>query len=108
MFACGERPVLRRSRRGHSMESEARTMDYARDHGYPIPVVDQVGKDGTELVMERIDGPLMITVMGRRPWAIDPFAAMLAELQQGLHRIPAPSGRPTPPAAMVTSCCTST
>ena len=90
IFAYGEHLVLRRSRRGHSMESEARTMDYARAYGYPVPAVDQVGEDGTELVMERIDGPLMIAVMGRRPWAIDRFATMLAELHQRLHRIQAP------------------
>ena len=107
MFACGEHPALRHSRHSHSMESEARTMDYAHDHGYPIPAVDQVGKDGTELLMERIDGPLMITVMGRR-LGHRPIRRHAGRIPARLHRIPAPSGRSTPPAAMVTSCCTST
>lgn len=90
VFAYGEHRVLRRSRRGHSMEVEARTMEYARAHGYPVPTVDEVGGDGTELVMERIEGPLMITSMARRPWAIGRFGNMLAGLHQQLHAIPAP------------------
>jgi tRNA A-37 threonylcarbamoyl transferase component Bud32 len=49
--------VLRRSRHGRSMAGEARIMEYVRQHGYPVPAVEQVSDDGTELVMQRIDGP---------------------------------------------------
>jgi tRNA A-37 threonylcarbamoyl transferase component Bud32 len=42
------------------MVGEARTMDYARRHGYPVPAVEEISADGTDLVMERIDGPSMV------------------------------------------------
>ena len=45
-------------------------MEYLRGHGYPVPAVDEVSEDGTDLVMERIDGVSMVDFMTRRPWTI--------------------------------------
>ena len=56
IFEYGAGLVLRRSRAGHSMESEARMMEYARGHGFPVPAVQELSDDGADLVMERIDG----------------------------------------------------
>ena len=44
IYAYGEGLVLRRSRAGRSMETEARLMAYARDHGYPVPAVDHLSR----------------------------------------------------------------
>jgi len=82
--------VLRRSRRGRSMALEARTMDYARGFGYPVPAVDEISDDGTCMVMERIEGPTMVGFTKRKPWSIRGQGAMLAELHIRLHDIPAP------------------
>ena len=65
-------------------------MDYARSHGYPVPAVEEVSADGAELVMERIEGPLMMTVLGRRPWTVRQHGTTLADLHRRLHEIPAP------------------
>ncbi len=86
----GDHQVLRRSRTGRSIASEARTMEYARSHGYPVPAVDEVSDDGTEVVMERINGPLLATSLTRPPWRMRRGGALLAELHQRLHRIAAP------------------
>jgi len=55
IFAYGDRLVLRRSRQGRSMMAEAKVMEYVRGHGYPVPAIDHLSDDGTDLVMERDD-----------------------------------------------------
>jgi aminoglycoside phosphotransferase (APT) family kinase protein len=90
IFEYGRGLVLRRSRAGHSMAIEARTMEHARAHGYPVPAVDQISDDGTDLVMERVDGPSMFDALSRRPWTVRQQGAVLARLHQRLHEIPAP------------------
>jgi aminoglycoside phosphotransferase (APT) family kinase protein len=97
IFEYGETMVLRRSRRGRSMRDEARTMEYARAHGYPVPAVSEVSDDGTDLVMERVDGPVMVAAIGRRPWTVRRQGAILAELHNRLHEIPAPDWAPEAP-----------
>jgi aminoglycoside phosphotransferase (APT) family kinase protein len=79
------------------MAAEARTMEYLRGHGYPVPAVDEVSEDGTDLVMERIDGPSMVDFMSRRPWTIRRQGVALATLHQRLHAIPAPDFLPPAP-----------
>ena len=90
IFDYGPGLVLRRSRSGHSMATEARTMEYVSAHGYPVPAVDEISDDGADLVMERIDGPSMIDLVGRRPWTMRRHGTMLGELHQQLHEISAP------------------
>jgi tRNA A-37 threonylcarbamoyl transferase component Bud32 len=82
--------VLRRSREGRSMEYEARVMEYVRAEGYPVPAVDEISDDGTDLVMERIDGYSMVEAMNKRPWTIPRQGAALATLHHQLHAIAAP------------------
>ena len=90
VFACGHDLVVRRSRKGRSMEREARVMSYLTGHGYPVPRVEDVRADGSELVMERIAGPTMLQALSRRPWTLGDNAALLATLHRRLHEIPAP------------------
>ena len=90
IFEYGDGLVLRRSHAGHSMESEARMMEYARGHGFPVPAVHGLSDDGADLVMERIVGSSMVGAAQRRPWTIRQQGRLLAGLHQRLHRIPAP------------------
>ena len=89
--------VLRRSRHGRSMSVEARTMDYVRGFGYPVPAVDEISDDGTCMILERIEGPTMVGALRSKPWSIRNQGAMLAELHIRLHDVPAPEFlRPSP------------
>ncbi len=90
IFECGPGFVLRKTRDGRSIEHEARVMDYAADHGYPVPGIEEVRAGGSEIVMERVDGPMMMDVMAKRPWTLPRYASMLADLHDQLHEIPAP------------------
>ncbi len=80
--------VLRKTRDGRSIAHEARTMRYVADHGYPVPWVEEVRADGTEIVMERIDGPIMADAMMRPPWKLGDHLRILADLHDQLHEIP--------------------
>jgi tRNA A-37 threonylcarbamoyl transferase component Bud32 len=90
IFAYGSELVVRRSRRGRSMEREAKVMQYVGAHGYPAPRVEDIRAGGLELVMERIDGPTMLDVLSWRPWTVRRNAARLAELHKTLHAIAPP------------------
>jgi aminoglycoside phosphotransferase (APT) family kinase protein len=82
--------VLRRTRDGRSLEHEARVMCFAAEHGYPVPSVEEVRADGTEIVMERVDGPMMMDVLVKQPWTMARYASTLADLHDSLHDIQAP------------------
>jgi aminoglycoside phosphotransferase (APT) family kinase protein len=97
IFEYGEGLVLRRARDGRSLADEARAMEYLRGQGYPVPAVDEMSDDGSDLVIERIDGPSMVQAIGARPWAVRGHARTLAELHLRLHDIGAPEFmRPAP------------
>ena len=100
IFEYGPTRVLRRSRHHRSMEREARTMDYVRERGYPVPKVEEVSADGTELIMERIVGANMVDALTAAPWRARRFGRVLADLHRQLHEMasplwlaPAPTGR---------------
>lgn len=86
--------VLRRARGGQVIEHEARVMDYAAEHRYPVPRVHEVRAGGTEIVMERLDGPMMMDAMTRRPHTLLSNSRLLADLHDRLHEIPAPDWLP--------------
>jgi tRNA A-37 threonylcarbamoyl transferase component Bud32 len=94
IFEFGPGRVLRRTKHGRVIEGEARTIAYAREHGYPAPEVFEVRAGGTEIVMERLDGPLLMDVMVRQPWRMGRYARQLADLHDRLHVIPAPDWLP--------------
>jgi len=79
------------------MAAEARTMEYLRHHGYPVPAVEDISEDGTDLVMERIMGSSMVNVLTRRPWTIRRQGTVLADLHRALHEIPPPDFLPLAP-----------
>jgi aminoglycoside phosphotransferase (APT) family kinase protein len=89
--------VLRKTRDGRSIAHEARTMQYVAEHGYPVPRIEEVRADGTEIVMERIEGPIMMDAMVRPPWKLGDHLRLLADLHDQLHKIPAPDWLPGMP-----------
>lgn len=93
IFDHGPGKVLRVARDGRSLEREARVMQYAREHGYPVPVVHDAG-DGY-LVMDRIDGVPMFD--DAIPFRLGRNAKLLARLHGQLHEIPAPEWLPQAP-----------
>jgi aminoglycoside phosphotransferase (APT) family kinase protein len=97
IYALSPGLVLRKTRDGRSLAFEARVMQYAADHGYPVPKVHDLRADDTELVMDRIDGPLMLDVMFKPPWRLPQYMSMLADLHDELHKIAGPEWlRPMP------------
>jgi tRNA A-37 threonylcarbamoyl transferase component Bud32 len=90
IFEYGPGLVLRRSREGRSMVREARVMEYVRSQGFSVPAVEEVSEDGLDMVIERIEGPDMVAMMGTRPWAIPRLGRVLADLHHGLHSLTAP------------------
>lgn len=90
IYEYGAGRVLRKTFDGRSLESEARIMRHAAEHGYPVPEVHELRAGGTELVMERIDGPLMMDAIAKQPWTMGRHAHLLADLHDSLHAIPAP------------------
>jgi aminoglycoside phosphotransferase (APT) family kinase protein len=97
IFEYGPGLVLRRSREGHSMANEARTMAFMREQGYPVPAVEEVSDDGFDLVMERIEGVTMVEALGKAPWTVRRQGATLADLHRRLHEIEAPAFLPAAP-----------
>jgi aminoglycoside phosphotransferase (APT) family kinase protein len=90
IYEYGQGRVLRRAKEKRSMDWEARTMEYARSAGYPVPQVFELSDDGTDLVMERIEGRSMLDAIESAPWRLPRYAAMLADLHDRLHAIAAP------------------
>jgi aminoglycoside phosphotransferase (APT) family kinase protein len=90
IFEYGATQVLRRSRNNRSMEREARTMEFVHALGYPVPKVDRVSPDGSELIMERISGVNMIESLTAAPWKAKRLGRMLADLHEQLHQLSAP------------------
>jgi aminoglycoside phosphotransferase (APT) family kinase protein len=92
VFEAGPGRVLRRYRPGepHDAADEAAVMEHARRQGFPVPKVHDAG--GTDIVLERINGPTMLADLGRRPWRVRGHGALLASLHRRLHAIPAPAG----------------
>ena len=82
--------MLRRARPARSLRREADAIEHVRAHGFPVPAVEKLQSDDTELIMERVDGPTMIDDAAARPWRLRRHARTLADLHRRLHEIPAP------------------
>ena len=97
VYEAGGGRVLRRYRDGRPADQvarEAEVMAHARAHGVPVPEVFDVA--GCDIVMERADGPTMLTVLGRRPLTFRRQARLLARLHAVVHAVPAPEWLPAP------------
>jgi len=99
MFAWGEGTILRLLRKPEAAlqnQWQAAAMDAARSRGVRVPAVHEVtavnGRPG--IVMERIEGTDLLTLIGRRPWTLFRAGRICGELQAQLHEAKAPSGIP--------------
>ncbi|HTZ94285.1 MAG TPA: phosphotransferase [Streptosporangiaceae bacterium] len=92
VYAIGAGRVLRRYRTPFDVRAEAEMMRYLGKAGFPVPAVYDA--DGSDLVMERLDGRDMLAEVSRRPWLVWRHARTLAELHNRLHQIAAPPGWP--------------
>lgn len=82
--------VLRRFKAGGDPEREALAMRCAREAGYPVPEVLEVGADS--LVLERIEGRTMFDTVAEEPATMEEHVRTLAELHDRLHAVEAPAG----------------
>jgi aminoglycoside phosphotransferase (APT) family kinase protein len=75
-------------------QDEARFGRAIQAAGLPVPWVGELlrvnGRQG--LVLERLEGPSMLSVMGAQPWRIPALARTLADLQNAVHGVSAPEG----------------
>lgn len=71
-------------------------MKAAAQAGVPVPAIGEVvtieGRPG--LVMERIDGPDLFTLMARKPWSFPGYAALLGTIHARMHEVDAPKDLP--------------
>ncbi|MEV4275204.1 phosphotransferase family protein [Actinoplanes xinjiangensis] len=88
VYAIDERRVLRRYRRGDDVTAEAEIMTYLAGHGYPVPQV--YAATGADMILERLDGPTMTDAFTAGKLGVDDGAAILVDLHERLHRLPAP------------------
>jgi hypothetical protein len=94
VYEWGDTAVLKLYRPGfggHRTEASAlRTLD-----GIAPRLLDVVDRDGrTGLVLERFDGPDMLTLLQRQPWRVLALAGELATAHLAVHRIQAPADLP--------------
>ena len=78
IYDCGDGTVLRRSRQAYDQTHEARVLQYAAEHGYPVPKVHELVEDGRDLIMEKVAGPTMVEAIQRRPWQAGAIGRQLA------------------------------
>ena len=95
IFAWDDGTVLRLLRPGIDparAQGEAAAMRAAAAGGVDVPRVRGTttveGRAG--LVMDRVDGPDLITLMGRRPWTIPRAARIVGVAQARMHDVVAP------------------
>jgi aminoglycoside phosphotransferase (APT) family kinase protein len=97
VYEIGDGRVLRRYRDARPpgrVAREAEVMAHARAHGAPVPAVFDVA--GSDIVMERVDGPTMLDVLGQRPWTLRAQARRLARLHAAVHAVPPLDWLPAP------------
>jgi hypothetical protein len=78
---------------GHRAESLA--LAQLDGHGVAPGLIDIVDHDGrTGLVLERLRGPDMLSLLERRPWRMLGLARALAGAHRGIHEVAAPPELP--------------
>ncbi|HEX5596816.1 MAG TPA: alpha/beta fold hydrolase [Micromonosporaceae bacterium] len=90
VFALDQQRVLRRYRDGQDATAEARIMSYLGGLGFPVPEVHAV--DGSDLVLERLDGPTLLQAVVAGDVTVPKAAELLADLHRRLHHLPPQPG----------------
>ena len=106
IFEFGPGLVLRRRADGRVDRATKRaSCEYVARARLSRARIDEVRAGGTEIVMERIEGPMMMDAMLRRPWQhARATLRMLADLHDQLHVIPAPDWLPRCSTTATGSC----
>ncbi|MEU4779924.1 phosphotransferase [Micromonospora sp. NPDC023633] len=86
VFVVDDRRVLRRYRAGGDVAAEAAIMAYVASLGFPVPRVHQAR--GADLVLERLDGPTMLSAFLAGELGAVEVAGCLADLHRRLHALP--------------------
>jgi aminoglycoside phosphotransferase (APT) family kinase protein len=94
VYELGGGRVLRRYRTDQDCVPEAELIRHLHRHGYPVPEVHDA--DGTDIVMERIEGVVQIDDLKQRPWLLRTHARTLASLHRRLDAVPVPEPSPVP------------
>jgi len=92
VYALADGRVARTYGDGRPAAAEAELIRSVHALGYPVPRAD--AWDGPTIVMERIDGPTLGVQMLGDAMTLDEGAAIWAELQERLHRLPWPGDEP--------------
>ncbi len=90
IYEFGPGLVLRKTNDGRSLADEARIMEYVAQQGYPVPAIHELRAGDSEMVMERIDGPMMLGDGIGGALKLPRMLGILADLHDRLHRIVAP------------------
>jgi aminoglycoside phosphotransferase (APT) family kinase protein len=85
VFALGPVRVLRRFREGCDASAEVALMAHVAERGYPVPRVYEV--NGGDIVMERLDGPTMLSSVLMGATGAKACGRTLAKLHNALHAI---------------------
>ena len=96
VFAWGSNEVLKLAREPGPttwVDREAKVTMAIADAGIPAPrVIDVVTVcERRGIVMERVEGPTMLTLMTSKPWLLLKLSRTLAELQSQFHERAVPS-----------------
>ncbi len=81
--------VIRTTHDGRDLSREKAVMEWAAQHGYPVPRVYEYD-DPTAIVMDRLEGPSMLEDLGAHPWRSRRHARLLGRLHRQLADIDAP------------------
>ncbi len=96
VYAWGDAAVVKLYRPGfggHRVEAAA--LRSLNGGGIAPRLLDVVNRDGrTGLVLERFDGPDMLTLLQRQPWRVLGLAGVLATAHLAVHRVAAPAELP--------------
>lgn len=89
VFVLDESTVLRRCRRPDAhCEDEAALQSWAAAQGFPAPRV--LSAAGADMVLERVDGPMLLDAVVAGDLGIGDCAGILADLHRRLDELPLP------------------
>ena len=88
VYALDSQRVVRRAIDDRPVGKTVELTEYLRARGYPVPQVFEVR--GRDVVMERIDGPDLLSYLARDPSQLEFAFRTLGELFNALAEIPAP------------------
>jgi aminoglycoside phosphotransferase (APT) family kinase protein len=89
--------LLRASGPSTELAFEIATLKAARSAGVPVPqVYEEVVIDGrTGLVMERLEGSDLLTILGQKPWLVFHSGRLTGEIHARINAARAPASLPT-------------